>query len=126
MPLGNVRLRLSSSQSLATGYYCASVRRRAEHSRDSKLSSEPSETPAPWNLELHGGAYEIAKRKIRESTGRKIANAHDSARAQGLADHQAFPSRFDNCLRHLLKRVDLEYRMPFRPESGVGRFMCYR
>jgi len=29
--------------------------------------------PGPWNLELHGGAYEIAKRKIRESTGRKIA-----------------------------------------------------
>lgn len=29
--------------------------------------------PAPWNLELHGGRLEIAKHKIRDSTGRKIA-----------------------------------------------------
>ena len=87
------------------------------------MSSEPSETPAPWNLELHGGAYEIAKRKIRESTGRKIANAHDSARAQGLADHQAFPSRFDNCLRHLLKRFDLELSDALPPREW-GRALC--
>lgn len=26
----------------------------------------------------------------------------------GLADHQALPSRFHNCFRHLLKRVDFE------------------
>lgn len=39
----------------------------------SLIVDRTTRNPAPWNLELHGGPYEIAKRKIRESTGRKIA-----------------------------------------------------
>ena len=32
-------------------------------------------SPEPWNLELHGGAFEVAKNKIQENTAQKIAKS---------------------------------------------------
>jgi hypothetical protein len=34
---------------------------------------QATRSPEPWNLELHGGRWEIAKRRIREKTAQKMA-----------------------------------------------------
>lgn len=43
--------------------------------------------------------------------------SHDWAKASGLADRQAFPSRFHNCFRHLSKRVDFENSLHLGEET---------
>jgi hypothetical protein len=40
-----------------------------------KIVDRTIRNPEPWNLKLHGGAFEIAKNKIQEKTAQKIAKS---------------------------------------------------